>query len=860
MPTFSQKSFAAGELSPALQSRTDVAKYAIAARTLRNVCVRKDGGAFNRAGTKFVCEVKDSSKATRLLPFAAATDSKRRIIELGDQYARSVKDGVQVRVAAEAISGATQANPCVITSTGHSVTNGNYVYVTGVLGMTQINNRTFLAANVTANTFEIQSLSGSNINSTGYSAYVSGGTVARILGSTHAYVEADLFDITYAPFEDRLTLAHTGYPVREAQFASSLAIDPIDFDPQIAAITVVSNTGAAGAASFWVVTSVASDTNEESLPSGATSSSATPSSGAPITINWNGVGSPGAFRVYRRANGIYGLIGETDSSVTSFIDNGITPDFDQNPPEDSTPFGSASNYPGAVVFSQGRRIFGRTLNDPGLIWGSKSGLPYNFNLHSPIQEDDPIKVRLREAGNIKHLIEIGKLVALTENGEWAVIGSDTALLTPLSGVNPKKQSSNGISDLRPLLVNSEVLYVTPQGEAVRSLEFDLNADGFGGPEVSAYASHLLEGHQLIDWAYQRTPHPIVWVVRDDGALLGLTYVKEQDIIAWHKHDTDGEVESVAVLAESGADAVYLIVKRTIDGQTKRYIERMHNRFEQDVIDQVLMDCSHTLDGRNTGVTTLTLSEYSGGGWLYTSTINVTASASTFATTDVGRGVHVNYTDDEGEERTLRVLITEYVSATVVRGTPHQTVDENIRSVATTDWALATKIITGLWHLEGKAVSVFADGFVVASPNNASYTTQTVAIGSITLDRPYAVVHVGLPYISDIETLDIDTISGRDMVDDKKHVSKVTLQVEKSRGIWTGAKPPTDDEDDPLEKLQEARVRDNEGYDSAVDLMTGKLTVRIEPQWNSNGRVFIRQVDPVPMQILAIHPKVTTGGG
>jgi len=255
------------------------------------------------------------------------------------------------------------------------------------------------------------------------------------------------------------------------------------------------------------------------------------------------------------------------------------------------------------------------------------------------------------------------------------------------------------------------------------------------------------------------------------------------------------------------------------------------------------------DGRNTGSTTMTMSEYSSGGWLYTSTINVTASASTFASTYVGQDIQITNTDGE----IVRVEITEYVSATVVRGRPNKTVPVSMRSVAFTTWGRGVSALTGLWHLEGKSVSIFADGFVVANPNNEAYDTYTVTNGTLTLDDNYTVIHIGLPYTTDIETLNIDTAQGETIADKKNLITKVTMFVEKTRGLWLGHEAPPDEEDDFLGGLTEVKARAFEGYDEPVDLSTGTMDINIKSEWNSNGRIFIRQTDPVPMSLLAAFP-------
>jgi hypothetical protein len=131
--------------------------------------------------------------------------------------------------------------------------------------------------------------------------------------------------------------------------------------------------------------------------------------------------------------------------------------------------------------------------------------------------------------------------------------------------------------------------------------------------------------------------------------------------------------------------------------------------------------------------------------------------------------------------------------------------------------------------------------------------QTVTDGRITLDRPYSVIHVGLPVTADIETLDIDSTSAQSVADKKKDISHVSMHVESSRGIWIGAQPPPDDDTDPLEGLYELKIRNDEVYDDPISLKTEVVDVIIRGEWNSNGRVFIRQVDPVPLTVLSVIP-------
>ena len=176
----SLSSFVAGEISPRLEGRTELEKYKAGASELLNMIVHPHGGVTRRPGTEFLGEVKDSATKTRLIPFQFKT-SDTYILEFGDSIMRVYRNGGQVLDATKNITGATQANPVVITSAAHGYSNGDEVFVTGVTGMTQLNSRNYKVANKTTNTFEITDLYGNNIDGSAFTAYSSGGTLQKYL-------------------------------------------------------------------------------------------------------------------------------------------------------------------------------------------------------------------------------------------------------------------------------------------------------------------------------------------------------------------------------------------------------------------------------------------------------------------------------------------------------------------------------------------------------------------------------------------------------------------------------------------------------------------------------------------------------
>ena len=206
--------FTAGELSPRLDGRTDLGKYFNGSKTLENMIVHPHGAATRRPGTKFIHEVKTSSAQTRLIPFEFST-TQTYIMEFGHQYIRFFKDNGIITESNKTISGATQANPIVITSNSHGYNNGDFVIISVVVGMTELNGKTFKVADKTTNTFELQTVDGTDINSSAYTAYGSGGVANKIYEIASPYSTADLPTIKFAQSADLMYLVHPGYAIRK---------------------------------------------------------------------------------------------------------------------------------------------------------------------------------------------------------------------------------------------------------------------------------------------------------------------------------------------------------------------------------------------------------------------------------------------------------------------------------------------------------------------------------------------------------------------------------------------------------------------------------------------------------------------
>ena len=479
-----------------------------------------------------------------------------------------------------------------------------------------------------------------------------------------------------------------------------------------------------------------------------------------VRLSWGVVSGADYYRVYKCPSvgtGVYGWIG--DSNTNFFDDYNIAPIVSDSPPTERTPFEGSGNKPSVVTYYQDRQVFANTLNEPQVVFTTRVGDFKSFRTSSPARDDDAVTftIRDRQVNEIRHLVSLGSLVPLTSGAEWKVTEGQDEVLTPAT-VGVKWQGGNGASWVRPAVINSTAVYLQQKGIRFRDLAYDFSTDKFTGNDLSLMSEHFFEGHQIISMAYSSEPYSILWAVRDDGVLLGLTYQREHQVYGWHQHVTDGEFECVECVTEGSRDAVYVIVKRVINGNTVRYIERFEPRITTDVNDCFFVDSGLTYSG------------------------------------------------------------------TPVTG------------------------VSGLGHLEGKTVAVLADGYTMQN--------RVVVSGSITLDRPASVVHVGLPYTSVIETLDIDLNAASETLKANfTSVNQLVVEVEGTRGGWVGSL----NEFGTVGDMAEIKPRFQSDNYGAIELKSYKQEIMVESNWGRAGGVRIEQRSPLPMAILSVIPRFDTGG-
>ena len=814
-----KQAFSGGEISPEMFGRIADNKFQQGAATMRNFVAKPQGPAQNRPGFAFVREVKDSTKSTRLLSFTFNT-TQTMVLEFGDQYFRFHTQGQ------------------TLFYTNGAAWSGSTTYAVGDIALYNGVNYYCVVAHT---------------NSTPpHSSWYAMPTSPNVYEIPHPYLEAELFDVNYVQSADVITLVHPNHAPRELRRlgATQWELRVIDFGSPLAPPTNVSSSMYIPSSTStstdtyvaheYVVTAVKANLVDESNQSSATNvNNNIFVTGAKNTISWNAVTGASRYRVYKQQGGIYGFLGETTG--TSLVDDNIAPDFSKTPPIHENDFVGSGNYPGAVSYFEQRRVFAGTNNAPQNIWMTKSGTESNMSFGIPIRDDDRIEFRVaaREANTIRHIVPLTNLLMLTGSAEWRVTSVNSDAITPTS-ISVKPQSYVGANNAQPVIVNNSLVYAAARGGHIRELGYNWQANGFITGDLSLRAPHLFDNFTIIDMALSKSPIPIVWQVSSSGKLLGLTYVPEQQIGAWHQHDTDGTFESVACVSEGNDDVTYCIIKRTINGASKRYVERMGTRLFATQRDNFFVDAGATYNGTNTNTGQ-----------------NVTISAGTNYTKGESVTITANYNlfnappslDDVGDAIVLvdgtnyyRCNIVSTTSQTVATVKLDRDLPVNLQNTAITTYEVARNVISGLNFLEGKTINILADGAV--------HPQKVVSSGSITLDRASSIVHLGLPIEADLQTLPMALqveAFGQGRV---KNLNHVWLRVLESSGIFAG--PSAD-------KLVEAKQRTTEPYGSPPDLKTQDIKIMLTPQWQDNGQLFVRQTDPLPLTIVGLTLEVAMGG-
>lgn len=847
-----QDDFSTGEISALFKGRVTSDRYKAGLDTCLNYLPTIQGGLTRRPGTKFVAEVKTSSKQTRLVPFEFST-TQAYMLEFGDQYIRVYKNNAEVTLTAQNITAISNANPGVLTYSGSdNYANGDHVYISGLAGTlgNNLNGRTLMVGSVNTgtNTFNLLNLDGTNVNTTSYGAYTSGGTIAEVYEVNSTYAEADLFQLKFAQSADTLYITHPSYPPKKLTRTAhtSWTLTTISFldGPYLdgskdqgytlswtGALSIGAHAITAGSATF-----VATDV-------GRLLRIKHPGSLTATTHGW----AWGTITAFTDSTHVtLTVVGSADSDAGGGSSQMWTLGL----------WSATTGYPGSVVFHEDRLFFAGTLNYPLRVNGSCTGDYENFaptGLPSPTETTDSNAVAFSLNANdvnvVRWLVSDEKaLVAGAVKAEWAVRPSSQGEgLTP-TNISAKKVTSYGSADIQPVQAGKATLFIQRAGRKLREFSYSYDVDGFRAPDMTVIAEHITRSG-LKQLAYQGEPHPFVWAARTDGVLLSMVYERDIDKITagWARHvlggtsdaaDNDPIVESVAVIpsADGTREEVWMIVKRYVNGSSKRYVEYMTKTFEDgdDQRDAYFVDGGLSYDNpltisaatkANPVVVTATAHGFSNGDKVYISEVEGMTQLNGHSFVVANKATDTFELTNQDGEATGNVNGTAF--STYVSG------GEARKYVST---------ITGLWHLEGETVDVIADA--------SDQLTKIVSGGSITLSSSATVVHIGYSYRSRGKMLRIDAgAADGTSIGKTRRTHQVGILLFQTLGLSWG----TD-----FNSLDEIVFRKDMDSDSRpVPLFSGIEVNTIDADYDYENQICWEQDRPFPGTILAVFPQMVT---
>ena len=894
-------SFNAGELSPYLESRTTLDKYRSGCKILENFIITPYGPANRRAGTEYLGATKFSSTRSRLIGLNLS-DSNRIVMELGatvkdsggtvirDGYVRFWQDGQLMNLSWDSVtkSNANTTSPAVealgVDYTGALTGTTPHPYQEADLrevSICQVNNVVYMAhpsyvpmrlsrysdtnwtigevpwkwspmgdQNVTSTTITPSALTGSGITLTASSSIFSASHVGSYFQIAHPN-PVGIIDQGLAANATSASIKVLGKWTLQT------------FGTWTATISLQQSDD--GGTNWRTIRTYSSKADYNATSNGETLTSCL------MRLVISGASGSGAQRcvftpIDATLNGYVRITGYTSPTVvTAKVVQSLGNTTATNQWYEGA-FSAVNGYPAAVSLHESRLVFGGTTNFPSTIWGSVSNDFQNFKTGAYDADSYSFTLASTTGGRIQWILSKTALIIGTTQDEWSLSSSDgTRPLTP-TNVLAKKQSNYGSSSVDGRIVNDTVIYVQKMGRKLREFVYSFNTDSWVSQDLTALGEHVTRSG-IVETAFQRVPDAIYWIVRGDGQLVSMTYEKEQQVVGFARHlISGGEVESVATVTGINAeDEVYMVVKRTINGATTRYVERLKTGM-RDALDTADKSNWWFVDSGKLQVATTSTGKTTGIAGTYTKVVSITTTTdaqgnsisvpiTTITVTSVGHGLSIG--------NTVRVKAATYTIT--VDGLPVSVSDASliesfaVTSVTTNTFTFSPEssslvgtgamsfdfvatTITGLGHLEGQTVSVWADNAV----GSLIVSQPTVVSGSITLQLPASRVLVGLPFTSTLSPSRIaaqmqdGTSLGR-----KMRIPRMNVKVYQSLAGEYSTDQVTWN---PLVSRTLTDV-----MDSSPAVINGFERAYVSSNWSDGVDLYIRQTLPCPLTVAAIVP-------
>lgn len=606
--------FTAGELSPNMYGRTDIEKYYNGCMTMENFLVLPQGGAYRRPGSRYVAEVKTSSLFTRLVPFVFST-TQAYILEFGNLYMRVYYDGGQVQSGSTVyevvtpyttaqlpdLKFAQSADTLYIVHPSHEPRQlTRTAHTTWTLNTFDWENGPFMKDNDD----DSHTLTVSAYSPDSRGLY---GETLPVTSSADVFTANDVGRWLKIGYTDPGTLINNG---EYDPYVPGYIGGPWDVDGKFELLYLFSDSSDGSVSLRYSVDG--GTTYQDYMTFSAHTGTAkltvtgelrsedynhvTPklrfyANGNTHRFSWNLQKVREARTGYLKITA-YTSAKEVRAKVYRRCSNLGIPTTNWA----LGAWGTTPGWPSSVTFHQGRLVFAGTTSEPSKVWMSVSDDYPNYDTGEGDEDSDAVGLTpiASEVNNVMWMASKGNLLIGTAGDEWVFDGAN---ITPTNPPHARRETNFGSAKWQAVIANGYVVFVQDGEKIVRQVQYDYDSDTYLAIDLTAMSDHIT-GDGISYLAYLKSPWSTIWTCRDDGELIGLTYVPEHKVFAWHRHDLGGDVESVACIPGE----IWVVVKRTINGATVRYIERILP-WDGTLNNSVFMDCAAEYSGTATATIT-----------------------------------------------------------------------------------------------------------------------------------------------------------------------------------------------------------------------------------------------------------------
>ncbi len=859
-------SFSTGQLSPKLRGRTDLSQYNNGVKTLTNFTIFPQGGATRRTGTKFITEVKDESTEVRLLPFQFSTVDTY-ILEWGNLYLRFYRNQGQILDTTEFLNGdfATDLTDWTDNSSGTGSTswNSGVADLVGTGGGNEArlyqslplgtNTYTITITTSAAVTFNIGITAGGTEVATGSvngtsQTFSFTPTVATTIFIEFENANSDTRTIDDISIDNPAFQIETPYTIAQvkelqvAQSADILFITHPDFKPRKLSRFNHDN---------WTLTSTFLidgpyfDITEATygglgadftLTPSATTGTITLTAASDLFVSTD-VGRSIRFR--DNDTGAWGwceiTVFTSATVVTAVVQRDLTGTVASKEWRLGA-FSGTTGYPKAITFHDQRLYFASTTKQPQTFWGSTAGLiedfqPDNSDFEDAVDPDTSVTFTVASTqANIINWLSGRRDLFLGTTGNIFVATGDTitSAITP-DDISVKNAVGIDVKDIQPIVSQNATLFVQFFTKKLMELTFFFEEDGYRATDLTILSDNITSsGIKAI--SFQEVPDNIIWCVTTDGKLIGLTYLRTHKIVGWHNHIIGGtgvEVETIAVIPGATQSELWMVVKRTIDGATKRYVEVLTETFDGTKSDMWFLDSA--LPFTSTDSATITGISKANPGVVTTSSSHGFSNDDTIKITSVAGMTEVNdfnYIIKNVTSTTFELLNTD---------------TSNFTTYTSSGTALKLPTsVTGLDHLEGETLGALV--------NESPHPDVVVSSGTVNLNHGAESALFGLNYTSILETNALESKVGLGTLQGSiGRTYKSILRFFETLGGQFGHDLTT------LDPIQFRSGSD--AMDSSPDIFSGDKILESIHGNETEQVILIQQDQPLPMTILSIISKM-----